>query len=337
MAINDPVGVAAGWSQSQVASDPNLRLSVVVPCYNEQESLAELERRVCAVCAATVQQSYELILVNDGSQDRTGEIIATMARRNEKIVGIELSRNFGHQIALTAGLAFARGQRILVIDADLQDPPELLPEMFKLLDEGANVAYGRRQERVGETQFKVRSADLFYRLLGRLIDFHIPQDTGDFRLMDRKTLEVLMAMPEQYRFVRGMIAWIGLNQVELPYRREKRLAGQTKYPLKKMVVFAVDAITGFSIAPLRLAFHLALLAIAMAMLLGIYVFVSWMYFNAVKGWTSLLLLFLLFTSVQLACISIVGEYVGRTYMQTKQRPLYVVKAVHTSGGGTKPV
>ena len=185
-------------------------------------------------------------------------------------------------------------------------------------------------------EFKVRSAALFYRILEKMTDFHIPTDAGDFRLMDRKTLDALLTMPEQYRFVRGMVAWIGLNQVALPYRREERRAGQTKYSLNRMIVLAVDAITGFSIAPLRFSFHLAVLAIVLAVLLGGYVFVSWMFFNAVKGWTSLLLLFLLFSSVQLVCISIVGEYVGRTYMQTKQRPLFVVKEVHT-GDAEKPV
>jgi polyisoprenyl-phosphate glycosyltransferase len=317
----------------QSAPGPTLLLSVVVPCFNEQEVLAELERRLSKICDVAVSESYEIILVNDGSHDRTGEIIADMARRNPRIVGIELSRNFGHQIALTAGLSFARGRRIFVVDSDLQDPPELLPQMLRIMDEGANIVYGKRTARRGESPFKRLTSRLFYRVLNHLTEIPIPLDTGDFRLMDRKTLDVLASMPEQYRFVRGMVAWVGLNQVELPYERQERFAGETKYPLKKMILFAVDAITGFSLAPLRLAFYLAVFAIASAGLLAVYAFVGWLLSATVPGWTSMLLLFLLFSSVQLACISIVGEYVGRTYMQTKHRPLFVVKAVHTSTCG----
>lgn len=319
----------------QARADVHVALSVVVPCFNEQDVLAELERRLCAVCEKVAPGTYEIILVNDGSRDRTGEMIAEMVQRNHKIVGIELSRNFGHQIALTAGLSFVRGQRTLVIDADLQDPPELLPEMLKKMDQGANIVYGERTERHGETPFKRWTAKLFYRMLGRLTEVPIPLDTGDFRLMDRRTLAVFLSMPEQYRFIRGMIAWIGLNQAKILYERRERFAGQTKYPLRKMVVFAIDAITGFSIAPLRLAFFLALLAVGLAGLVGIYALVEWFQTQTVPGWTSLLLLFCLFSSVQLVCISIMGEYVGRTYMQSKQRPLYVIRAIHAATQSAK--
>jgi glycosyltransferase involved in cell wall biosynthesis len=310
-----------------VTPDPALLLSVVVPCYNEEEVLAELERRVTAVCEQVAPGSYEVVLVNDGSADRTGALIAELSARNPAIVGVELARNYGHQIALTAGLSFARGQRIFVIDADLQDPPELLPEMMEKMDAGANVVYGRRVDRRGETRFKVRSAHFFYRLLDRLTDIKVPVDTGDFRLMDRKTLDVLLSMPEQYRFIRGMVAWIGMRQEEIPYERAERYAGETKYPFRKMVVFAVDAITGFSLAPLRFSFFLALAFLFAAFGLMIYVIVSYFLFDAVRGWASILLLFLVFASAQLICISIIGEYVGRTYMQTKNRPLFVVKEI----------
>ncbi len=322
-----PAGVEAN-SVAQASADPNVFLSVVIPCFNEQDVLSELELRLRKVCDETAPDKYEIILVNDGSHDRTGELIAEMARQNPRIVGVDLSRNFGHQIALTAGLSFARGQRILVIDADLQDPPELLPDMLKLMDQGANIVYGRRTHRRGESQLKVGTAKLFYQILRALIQFPIPVDTGDFRLMDRQTLTVFLSMPEQYRFIRGMIAWIGLSQAELAYERHERFAGETKYPFTKMLMFAVDAITGFSIAPLRLAFILAVISIVLAVLVSIYAIVGWITKNTVPGWTSLLLLFLLFSSIQLACLSIVGEYVGRTYMQTKQRPLYVIKAVY---------
>ncbi len=318
-------------SPAHVPADPRIAVSVVIPCFNEEEVLPELERRLCKVCEAAVPgAAYELIFVNDGSRDRTGELMEEMAGRNSKIVGVELSRNFGHQIALTAGLSFARGQRIFVVDADLQDPPELLPEMMALMDGGANVVYGRRLNRHGESALKVQTAKVFYWMINRLTEFLIPADTGDFRLMDRKTLTVLLSMPEQFRFVRGMVAWIGLNQVELPYERQQRFAGESKYPFRKSILFAIDAIVGFSIAPLRLAFYLSCLAMLAAFGLGIYAFVGWILTDTVEGWTSLVLLFLLFSSVQLACISIIGEYVGRTYIQTKQRPLYVVKAVHSA-------
>jgi polyisoprenyl-phosphate glycosyltransferase len=307
----------------------NVDLTIVVPCYNEEEVLPELLRRLSGVCDSLLSRNYEIILVDDGSKDRTGSLIAAASRRNPRIIGIELSRNFGHQVALTAGLSFARGERIFVVDADLQDPPELLFEMMALMDNGANIVYGRRTERLGESRFKSLTAKFFYRFIGRLTDFDIPPDTGDFRLMDRQSLDVLLAMPEQFRFVRGMIAWIGLNQVELPYRRYERFAGETKYPLRKMVGFAIDAITGFSIAPLRLSLYLAIIALVAAFVLSGYVLVSWWLDQAVKGWTSLLLLFLLFSSVQLTCLAIVGEYVGRTYMQAKHRPLFVVKAIHS--------
>lgn len=315
-------------SFAQASPDPSILLSIVVPCFNEEDSLIELERRLRNVCDQVAPGAYEIILVNDGSRDNTGESIVEMTRRNPRIVGVDLSRNFGHQIALTAGLSFARGSRILVIDADLQDPPEVLPDMLKLMDHGANVVYGKRVGRMGESQFKIRTAKLFYRILRALTPFPIPVDTGDFRLMDRQTLTVFLSMPEQYQFIRGMIAWIGLNQAELDYERHERFSGETKYPFRKMVMFAIDAVTGFSIAPLRLAFVLAVLTVALAMFLSLYAVISWVTGNTVPGWTSLLLLFLLFSSIQLGCLSVIGEYVGRTYMQTKQRPLFVIKSVH---------
>jgi polyisoprenyl-phosphate glycosyltransferase len=279
------------------------------------------------------------VLVNDGSRDRTAPLIAEMADRNPAVVGVDLARNYGHQIALTAGLAFARGQRIFVIDADLQDPPELLPEMMAKMDAGANVVYGRRIDRRGESRFKVRSAHFFYRLLDRLTDIKVPVDTGDFRLMDRQTLDVLLSMPEQYRFVRGMVAWIGMRQEEIAYERAERFAGETKYPFRKMVVFAIDAITGFSLAPLRFSFFLAIAFLFIAFGLMVYVLVGYFFFEAVRGWASILLLFLVFASLQLFCISIIGEYVGRTYMQTKNRPLFVVRelVLKPPPGGQRPL
>ena len=315
---------------AHAGADDRIRLSVVIPCYNEEEVIAELERRLCKVCDDLLAGQYEIILVNDGSRDSTAALIAEMAARNPAIVGIDLARNYGHQVALTAGLSFARGQRIFILDADLQDPPELLPAMMKLMDGGANVVYGRRSVREGESAFKRRSARWFYRVLGRLSDVKIPFDTGDFRLMDRKTLDVFLSMPEYYRFVRGMIAWIGLRQQEIIYARQPRFAGTTKYPLRKMLSFAADAITGFSIAPLRFSFYLAIAFIFLAFALGIFIFSWWYLYGNVHGFTAGVLIFLTFSAIQMFCISIIGEYVGRSYMQSKNRPLFVVDQVYAT-------
>jgi glycosyltransferase involved in cell wall biosynthesis len=302
-------------------------LSVVVPCYNEQAAIRELHRRVTLACRSVVGGDYELILVNDGSSDGTWAIVSMLAQCDDSVVAVDLSRNHGHQLALSAGLSLARGERILVIDADLQDPPELLPEMMRLMDDGADVVYGQRIERDGETWFKKVSARAFYRLLVRLTDVPIPPDTGDFRLIRRQVLDALLAMPEQQRFIRGMVAWIGFRQVAFEYRRDKRFAGQTKYSLYKMVAFAVDAITGFSIAPLRISLYIAFFFIGLATFLIIFVFLAWLYNGTVPGWTSTFLGMLIFGAVQLFCLGLIGEYLGRIYMQTKQRPLFIIREI----------
>jgi dolichol-phosphate mannosyltransferase len=256
--------------------------------------------------------------------------LIALASADHRVVPVDLSRNFGHQLALSAGLTFARGQKILIIDADLQDPPELLPEMFRLMDGGANVVYGQRVSRSGETRFKQWTARAFYRLLSSLSDVEIPVDTGDFRLMDRKVLDVLNSMPEQHRFIRGMVAWAGFKQTALRYERAPRQAGLTKYPLRKMVRFALDAITGFSTRPLRLGFYLACSLLVVALVLSVYVVYAWWFLNSVKGWASLLTLVLVFSSAQLVVLSIIGEYVGRTYLESKGRPLFIVREVYTA-------
>jgi dolichol-phosphate mannosyltransferase len=303
------------------------KLSIVVPCYNEEAVLRELYRRVTMACRSLVGNCYELVLVNDGSFDETWTILQDLARNDDRIVAVDLSRNHGHQLALSAGLSLARGARILVIDADLHDPPELLSEMMRLMDSGADVVYGKRVERDGETWFKRVTASVFYRLLLRLADVEIPPDTGDFRLMRRPVLEALLAMPEQQRFIRGMVAWLGFRQVPLKYCRDRRFAGETKYSLRKMLTFAVDGITGFSIMPLRISLYVASLFLVFALLMAIYVFISWLYLGSVQGWPSLFLGMLIFSSVQLFCLAVVGEYLGRVYMQTKQRPLFVIREI----------
>jgi dolichol-phosphate mannosyltransferase len=305
-------------------------LSVVVPCYNEQAVIRELYRRVTTVCRSLVGGDYELVLVNDGSSDGTWPLLQLLAHSDDRVVAIDLSRNHGHQLALSAGLSLARGERILVIDADLQDPPELLPKMMQLMDEGADVVYGQRLRRDGETWFKRVSAGVFYRVLLRMTDVPIPLDTGDFRLMTRRVLDVLLAMPEYQRFIRGMVAWIGFRQVPVHYRREKRFAGETKYPLRKMIKFAIDAITGFSIVPLRISLYLASSFIGFAGLLMMYVLFSWLYAGAVPGWTSQYTAMLIFSSVQLFSLAVIGEYLGRIYMQGKHRPLFVIREIVTA-------
>jgi dolichol-phosphate mannosyltransferase len=308
------------------------KLSVVVPCYNEEDGLSELISRLSAACEACTGEDYEIILVNDGSSDRTWPVILELSYIHPQIVGVDLARNHGHQLALTAGLTVTRGERILVIDADLQDPPELLPKMMAELDAGSDVAFGQRVHRDGETWFKKTSAAFFYRLLRRLTDAPIPADSGDFRLMKRKVLDVLLSMPEQHRFIRGMVAWIGFRQVAIPYKRNARLAGTTKYPLRKMIRFAVDAITGFSVAPLRLSLYFSFGSILLAFLLSLYVIVMWLHGDTVPGWASIAIIVLAFSSMQMLCLGIMGEYLGRIYTQSKQRPLFIIKSIHQGGG-----
>lgn len=303
-------------------------LSVVVPCYNEQDGLPELVRRLSAACERNVGGDHEIIIVNDGSSDETWAKIVELSGIYPHIVGVDLARNHGHQLALTAGLSVARGERIFIIDADLQDPPELLSEMMAHLDDGADVAYGQRTQRDGETWFKKSSAAIFYRLLQKLTDAPIPTDTGDFRLIHRRVLDVLLSMPEQHRFVRGMVAWIGFRQVGIPYKRDARFAGTTKYPLRKMIKFAMDAITGFSVAPLRLSLYLGLGSVIGAILLTIFTLWSWIARDTAAGWTSIAIFVLAFGGMQMFCLAIMGEYLGRTYIQTKQRPLFIIKAIH---------
>ena len=261
-------------------------LSVVAPCFNEEPSLGFFYERVSRACASALagKGEWELVLVNDGSRDGTFEVMRRLAAADPRVVAVNLARNYGHQIALTAGLQHCRGERVLVIDADLQDPPELLADMMRAMDENdADVVYGQRRTRAGETRFKTLSAATFYRLLRRLVDIDMPLDTGDFRLMNRRTLDVLNRMPEQHRFIRGMVAWIGLRQIPLPYDRDARAAGETGYPLLKMVRFALDAVTSFSILPLRFASLIGAVVGALGLLGLGYSLGSWAFGAVVAG------------------------------------------------------
>jgi glycosyltransferase involved in cell wall biosynthesis len=303
-------------------------LSIVVPCFNEEECLDELHRRLGAAARATAGDDYELVLVNDGSSDKTWPLMQALAAGDAHVMAINLSRNHGHQLALTAGLDLCRGDRIMIIDADLQDPPELLGEMLATMDrEGADVVYGVRTSRDGETAFKRATAHGFYRLLSRATDIDIPLDAGDFRLMSRRALDAFLSMPEQARFVRGMVAWIGFKQVPLPYERKERFAGTTKYPLSKMIRFALDALTGFSSAPLRLASLAGLMLVFGSVLIVLYILFLWTQGETVQGWTSLMLVVVVLGAVQMFVLALMGQYIGRLYNEAKDRPLYIIQDI----------
>ena len=303
-------------------------LSVVVPCFNEEEGVLEFHRRITASCAETGAVNYEIIYVNDGSSDGTLKILRDLQCQNRFVRVVDLARNYGHQIALSAGLAHTRGDRVLTIDADLQDPPELLPLMMRKVEEGADVVYAQRRRRRGESVFKRATAFVFYRLLARIGGTPIPVDTGDFRLMRREVVDVLVNMPEAHRFVRGLVGWIGFTQVPIRYDRDVRFAGTTKYPFLKMLAFSIDAITSFAITPLRIVFAISMCALAMACLLLGWTLYSFLYLNAVPGWSSMMTMFLFFTSVQLFALAMIGEYVGRIFMESKRRPLYIIRAIY---------
>jgi polyisoprenyl-phosphate glycosyltransferase len=324
-------------STSPVLPPSSLALSIVIPCYNEQNGLAELHRRTSAAAQTVVGTAYELILVNDGSTDQSWPAMLALAARDSHIVAVNLARNHGHQLALSAGLGLCRGRRVLVLDADLQDPPELLGAMMVKMDEGHDVVFGQREERQGETMFKRATASLFYRLLERLSSVAIPRDTGDFRLMSRRVVEYLVAMPEQYRFVRGMVSWIGFRQCALPYVRDARLTGETHYPLRKMLRLAIDAATSFSIVPLRFASLLGcLVGLAGLGALGL-TLLSWLYGDTVRGWASLAAIVLIPSSIQLFMLGVFGEYLGRMYMESKRRPLYIIDEVRFGTTAENPV
>jgi glycosyltransferase involved in cell wall biosynthesis len=303
------------------------RYSVVAPAYNEEPTLEELHRRVTEVMDTT-GESWELIIVNDGSQDRTVEIVEELHAADPRVKLVDFSRNFGHQLAVTAGLDHARGDAVVMIDADLQDPPEVILDMIEKWKDGYEVVYAVRSEREGETWFKEFTAKVFYRLIYRITDVDIPMDTGDFRLLDRRALEVLNDMRERHRFVRGMSVWVGFRQTGVTYKRRARVAGETKYPFRKMLRFALDAITSFSYLPLQLASYLGfaiaglsgflILAVILLRLLG-------SKSPPFYGQASTLVAVLFLGGVQLISIGIIGEYLGRIYDEVKARPLYIVR------------
>ncbi len=303
------------------------QLSIVVPCHNESQNLAPLHARCTAAARSVVDESYELILVDDGSRDSTWQQMQALATSDSHVVAARLSRNFGHQLALSAGLQLSSGARVLIVDADLQDPPELLPRMMEVMDRGNDIVYGQRQSRQGETWFKRASAAVFYRLLRRLTDVEIPIDTGDFRLITRRVVTVLSDMPEQHRFIRGMVSWIGLRQDAVPYDRDQRACGNTKYSTRRMLRLALDAVTGFSTRPLRIASLVGLCFGTLGFIGVAYAVTGWAMGQTVPGWTSVIVVVLLLGGIQLFVIGILGEYLGRLYLEAKRRPLYIIEQV----------
>ncbi|HHW45085.1 MAG TPA: glycosyltransferase family 2 protein [Desulfotomaculum sp.] len=303
----------------------NVRYSIIIPVFNEEAVIHETYRRLTQVMQS-IGEPYELLFVNDGSEDRTAEIIKGFAEKDDCVSLLDFSRNFGHQIAITAGMDYACGDAIVIIDADLQDPPELIPLMIEKWQKGYEVVYAKRLKRKGETLFKKLTASLFYRTLRVLTEVNIPLDTGDFRLIDRKVCEAMRGIREKNRFVRGLVSWVGFRQAAVEYVREERLAGETKYPLKKMLRFAMDGITSFSNKPLKLATYLGFV-ISFASFVYLVISLGQRLFTAstVAGWASVIASLLLLNGVILIILGILGEYVGRIYDETKNRPLYILR------------
>jgi dolichol-phosphate mannosyltransferase len=267
------------------------------------------------------------VLVDDGSRDGTWKVMTDAAARDRRVVAVRLMHNHGHQLALTAGLSVCRGKRILIIDADLQDPPELLPAMMALMDEGVDVVYGQRRVREGEGLFKRATAAAFYRLIGRMTDVEIPLDAGDFRLVTRRVLDILLAMPERHRFIRGMVAWIGGRQVAIPYDRKPRAAGESKYPLGKMIRFAADAITAFSVVPLMASMTIGWIMAVVGFGFTVYSIIGWLLGLNLPGWTSLMAAMGILGGMQFLMLGIIGAYLGRLYDQSKGRPLFMIRDI----------
>lgn len=301
-----------------------IRYSIIVPAYNEELVIEESYRRLTAVMEST-GSAYELIFINDGSRDKTPELLNDLADKDARVKVLHFSRNFGHQTAVSAGMDYAKGQAVVIIDADLQDPPEVILQMIEKWKQGYDVVYGKRLQRKGETWFKKVTAKAFYRFLNHMTTVEIPVDTGDFRLIDRKVCDVMKGLTEKNRYVRGLISWVGFKQTAVEYVREERFAGETKYPLKKMVKLAVDATMSFSYKPLRIAGFVGM-GLSLASFVYLVVIICQKIFTdtTVPGWASLIAVMLFFNGVILILQSVTGEYIGRIYEETKNRPLYII-------------
>jgi dolichol-phosphate mannosyltransferase len=300
-------------------------LSVVVPCFNESAVIAAFYDRTTRALDNLPGFSWELIFVDDGSRDDSWAQLTTLAARDPRVRVVKFSRNFGHQIAITAGLDYARGDCVVFIDADLQDPPEVIGDMIAKWREGYEVVYGVRADRDGESRMKLWTAAVFYRLLKAITRVEIPVDVGDFRLLGRRAADQLRQLREKDRFVRGLVSWIGFRQTGVPYRRDKRFAGETKYPYSKMIKFALDGLTSFSSVPLKLATWLGYAASVLAFVYLISVFVQKLLGHTVQGWATIMVALLFLGGVQLISLGIIGEYLGRLFNESKPRPMYVVE------------
>ncbi len=310
--------------------------SVVIPVFNEAESITEFHRRL-SVMTRKAGDTWEFIFINDGSTDASPQLIKQFAHADKRVRVIDFVRNFGHQIAVTAGLDIAQGRAVIVIDADLQDPPEVIPELIGKWREGNEVVYAVRSEREGETWIKEMTAKLFYRVIFQITDIKIPLDTGDFRLLDEKVVSVMRQMRERHRFLRGMASWVGFHQVGVPYRRQARYAGKTKYPFSKMMRLALNAITSFSYFPLQLATYVGFVcAVVSAVSIPIVIILRFSGSGAFFGQATTLISVLFLGGVQLICLGILGEYVGRIYDEVKGRPLYIVREPSASGSKSRP-
>ena len=302
------------------------KISIVIPMYNEEEIVNICYKRVSEVLEKIQNYEYEIIIINDGSKDKTLRKLELIASRDKKIKVISFSRNFGHQAAIEAGLKETSGDAIVIMDCDMQDPPELIIDMIKLWEQGNAVVYAKRKKRKGESKFKIYTAKMFYNLLNNLSDIEIPKDTGDFRLIDKKVVEVINELPEHNKFYRGLFSWTGFKQVPIEYERQERIAGKTKYSLKKMMKLSFDGIIGFSNKPLKLLGKLGVVSIFISMIILIYAIVSYIFSlnQLTVGWTSIMVTITFFTGVQLLGIWILSEYIGRIYDETKGRPQYII-------------
>ena len=302
------------------------KLSIIIPMYYEEKVVNECYKRLKEMVEKLKGYDYELIFVNDGSKDNTLNLLEEIAKNNNKVKIISFSRNFGHQAAVTAGLKYVTGDAIVIIDADLQDPPEEIPEMLKLWEQGYEVIYGKRKSRKGESAFKLLTAKMFYNTLDALSDVEIPKDTGDFRLVDRKVVNTINEMPEHNKFLRGLFSWVGYKQIPFEYERQERFAGKTKYPLKKMLKLASDGIISFSTKPLKLVGYVGIVSILLSLIILIYSLVSFAFNlnNLTAGWTSIMVTVTFFAGVQLLSIWIISEYIGRIYDESKNRPQYII-------------
>jgi len=302
-------------------------VSLVVPVFNEEAVIGAFYERATRALASLEGFSYELVFVDDGSRDNTYERLARFAAEDGHVRVLKFSRNFGHQIAITAGIDHATGDCVVIIDADLQDPPEVVASMVEQWRQGSDVVYGVRMDRAGETRMKLVTASAFYRLLARLTNIHIPANVGDFRLISRRVVNQLKQLKEKDRFVRGLVSWVGFKQTGVSYHRDPRYAGETKYPFRRMLKFAFDGITSFSTLPLKFATWIGYATAVLAVMYLVYVLIAKMLGWTVQGWTTIMVAMLFLGSVQLICLGILGEYLGRVFNEVKPRPMYVVEEV----------